>query len=354
MNTHRYAIVDLSNLINRCRHVTIGDSWTKASMAIQILFRSLRKIYRKNKIDHIVFAVDAGSWRHSVYPQYKARRRLERLSLKPDQKEENEVFYAVLKSLVEFLKDKTRCTILEKQNIEADDFVARWIHFHPNDEHIIVSGDSDFVQLISSNVSIFDGVQERFISLNGVKNAKGENVEFSIQPKDGKIKVGKINPHFVPETEWWKKALFVKLIRGDAGDGIFSAYPGVRYKGSSKREGIQEVWEDRFEQGYHWNNFFHQEWKKLVEDSSGNTCEIKVRVIDEYKINVNLIDLTQQPDDIKKIMDDAIAESIKKPMVKNVGLHFLRFCGDNDLPDLAKESSEHATYLNCGYPMEII
>jgi 5'-3' exonuclease len=335
--------------MNRCRHVTIGDAFTKAGMSLQILFRSLRKTYRDYKIDHIVFAVDNGSWRYGVYPQYKAKRKLDRTLLKESEVEENQIFYEVLKNLIVYLRDKTRCTVLDQKNIEGDDFVARWTQLHPNDEHIIISGDSDFVQLLAPNISIFDGVQERMLSIDGVRNTNGELMEFSIQPKDGKIKVGKVNGNFVAEPEWWRKALFVKLVRGDAGDGIFAAYPGVRYTGSSKREGILEVWQDRIECGYHWNNFFQQEWVKLIENGQSK----RVKVIDEFHINESLIDLTKQPDDIKETMDEAIATAITKPLVKSVGLHFIRFCGENDLPALAKESSEHAVYLNAGYPIGV-
>ncbi|CAM6054520.1 unnamed protein product [Sphagnum tenellum] len=238
--------------------------------------------------------------------------------------------------------------------MEGDDFVARWVQVHPNDEHIIVSGDSDFVQLLAPNVSIFDGVQERILTINGVINAKGEVMEFLIAPASGKIKVGIVNPDFDAEPEWWKKALFVKLIRGDASDGIFSAYPGVRYKGSAKREGIEEAWADRFERGYHWNNFFQQEWDKLIgtEHETGEPLIKRVRVLDEYRINESLIDLTAQPQMIKDTLDQAIAEAITKPVVSSVGIHFIKFCGVNDLPALAKESADHAVYLNQGYPKE--
>ena len=339
----KYAVVDLSNLIHRCRHITQGDAYTKAGLSLQILFRSLRKLYRENHINHIVFAIDAGSWRTDVYPQYKAKRKLNRLKLKPTEKEENDVFFEILKALIVYLREKTRCTVLEHWGIEGDDFVARWVQNHPNDQHIIVSGDSDFVQLLASNVKIFDGVQERMLTIQGIMNTNNELMEFSIQSKDGKIKVGNPNPNFLPEQDWWQKALFVKVIRGDASDGIFSAYPRVRFPV------IEDVWQDRKARGFHWNNFFQQEWEKFLGiDEFDNKIVKKVRVIDEYKINSSLINLNEQPDQIKQIMDGVIERAIHKPVVKNVGILFLRFCGQNDLKVLAQEAADHAIYLNSG------
>ena len=187
-----------------------------------------------------------------------------------------------------------------------------------------------------------------------VTNDKGEKMEFSVKPQEGKIKVGVVNPNFVPEKDWWKKALFVKLVRGDSGDGIFSAYPGVRFVGSEKREGISEAWEDRFDKGYHWNNFFQQEWDKLVGiTEDGEKIVRKVKVADEFKMNTLLIDLAAQPQHIKTTMDKAIEVATMKPTVNGVGLHFLKFCGENDLPALAKEAADHAIYLNAGYPKEM-
>jgi hypothetical protein len=97
-------------------------------------------------------------------------------------------------------------------------------------------------------------------------------------------------------------------VRGDMGDGIFSAYPGVRYQGSSKKVGIEDAWLDPGK-GYHWNNFMLQRWDKLNEDGSTED----VRVLDEYERNVMLIDLTAQPAEIKDLLD----RSSSKPSRSN-------------------------------------
>lgn len=345
----RHAVVDLSHLVARCRHVTQGDAHDKVGMALQIVFRSLRRLHRDQQIDHMVFAVDGGSWRAAAYPAYKANRQRPWLAGSASAQEETRIFDEMLHQLVAYLRDKTRCTVLAAQGLEGDDLVARWVQTRPDDDHVIVSSDSDFVQLLAPNVRLFDGVQERMLSLSGVCNAQGETLRFSIQPKDGKLKIGGVEPGFQPEPEWWRKALFVKLIRGDAGDNIFAAYPGVRYQGSALREGIAEAWDDRRAQGYHWNNFFQQEWDKRVGvDAAGTPILSRVRVRDEYRINQGLIDLTAQPDAIKTRLDQVIAATQAARPVQQVGVHFLRFCGDHDLPALAAEAATHAVYLNAG------
>jgi hypothetical protein len=116
---------------------------------------------------------------------------------------------------------------------------------------------------------------------------------------------------FEKDKDFAKRALFIKCVRGDMGDGIFSAYPGVRYEGSSKKVGIIDAWNDRETKGYHWNNFMLQRWDKLNPDGSTED----VRVLDEYERNVMLIDLTAQPRSHQDLLDRVIVEAIQKQPV---------------------------------------
>ena len=403
----RYAIIDVANMFYRARHVVQGDAFTKAGMALAIMFKSLRKVHREMKADHMVFCVEGKSWRFDSYPQYKASRKLARAVMSDREKEEDEIFNHALEDFVTYINEKTRCTVLQSQGVEGDDFVARWVQLHPNDHHIIVSGDSDFVQLLADNVTIYNGVDDRTFTTKGVYDAMGNAMVFNVKSDSGKIRVSgtfdeckkkhdkeekerekkhiagekdrqklwdnsekarnlddpthAIRPFvaapfeyqeftFEPEPEWWRKALFVKLIRGDTGDGIFSAFPGVRYNGSSKKVGICEAWEDRNGQGFNWNNFMLQSWEKLISvDADGNKVTQTVRVMDEFSINEGLIDLTKQPDRIKDLMDTVIVQAVQKEPVGNVGIHFLKFCHKHELPSISRDADSHAAYLNAGY-----
>lgn len=372
----RFAIIDLNNLYFRALNGAgkNSDAFTKAGMSVHIIFQTLRKLHREFAIDHMVFCLDSNSWRNGVYPQYKLKRKLSRLERSEREKEEDEIGFSVLQDFTTFISEHTRCTVLQKNGVEADDFVARWTQLHPDDTHFILSSDSDFLQLIAENISIIDGMGERVITLDGVKNLKGEELVFAVDSKDGKLKVEgtveackkahgaaekakrKIDPAYTPAEyvngspgraqEWWREALFLKIIRGDVGDGIFSAYPKVRYKGTSKATGIREAWEDRGAGGFHWNNFMLQKWSKMT-GLDGTAKE--VRVIDEYKFNESLIDLTKQPEDVKNSMDEAIIEAAQKPSPTNIGIALLKFCGKQSLPVVAKDASDHAKYLGAGY-----
>jgi hypothetical protein len=421
----KFVLIDAANLFNRAHHVCGGDAFTKAGMALSIIFGSLDKAFRQHGANHLVLCAEGRSWRYDYYPQYKAKRKIMRETQSPREKEEQEVFYDVLKDFIEFMAENTKCTVLQSQGAEADDLIARFIQLHPQDDHMILSGDSDMVQLIAPNVTIFNGVTNQLVTHRGVFDDRGREMVFSVKPGDGKLKIGQtledankakaktdaanLKQARVEEanaekdakltrmrydkliqdgntgvalveakTTWEQadkalnkakmktlqmqaeadkplvhefdedfaqRALFIKCVRGDAGDGVFSAYPGVRYQGSAKKVGIEDAWNDRNAKGFHWNNFMLQQWEKLNEDGSKED----VRVLDEYNRNVSLIDLSAQPDDVKELLDVCILQAIQKEPVGNVGIHFLKFCKKHELNRVAERAQDHARYLNASY-----
>ncbi len=337
----KYLIIDTANLFYRARHAVSGDPYSKAGLALHAVFRSIRKMWREYGGEHVVFCLEGKSWRFDSHPKYKAHRRVVDLTLTAREREENQIFSETFTELTEFLISKTNATVLQKDRVEGDDFIARWIQMHPSDQHLIVSGDTDFIQLLEDNVQIYDGVRELLITKDFVKDGDGELVEFSVT-SSGKLKIGKkvaAGQTFTPEAQWWRRALFMKCIRGDAGDNIFSAYPKVR------EVKMKAAWEDRKDRGFDWNNLFLQTWTDYDE----NDEPVTVKVMDKFIFNESLIDLTKQPDDIKALMDDVIVERVQKPRVGNVGIHMLRFCDKNGLVNISKEATDHTSYLNAPY-----
>ena len=135
--------------------------------------------------------------------------------------------------------------------------------------------------------------------------------------------------------------LFKKIVRGDATDNVFSAYPGVREKGTKNSVGIVEAYNDRNKQGFNWNNFLLQRWV----DHDG----IEHRVKDDYERNRTLIDLAAQPDEIKDAVDSVIKESVNTETTPGVGIHFMRFCGKYELTRVSEQGETYAKWLNTSY-----
>ena len=275
-----YILVDTANMFFRARHVVRGDDIdTKIGMAYHIMFASILKAYRDFNGSHVVFCLEGRSWRKDFYEPYKANRKVARDALTPKEAEEDQAYWAAFDELKTFLDNKTNCTVLQHKQCEADDFIARWIQNHPESEHVIVSSDSDFYQLLSPNVKQFNGISKELITIDGIFDEKGRRII------DKKTK----EPKAIPDPEW---LLFEKCIRGDTSDNVFSAYPGVRKKGTKNKVGLNEAFADKDSKGYNWNNLMLQRWT----DHDG----VEHRVLDDYQRNVTLCDLTAQPENIKE------------------------------------------------------
>ena len=330
----KYALIDTANTFFRARHIASrnSDTWEKIGMALHLSLSSVNQVVRKYGIDHVVFCLEGRSWRKDVYPQYKAHRKVAEQALTESEQEENKMFWETYDMFTTFLREKTNCSVLRHERAEADDLIARFVHLHPNDEHYIISSDTDYVQLISENVKQYNGVSNQLITLEGYFDDKGKPVK---DKKTGEHKtLG--DPQFY---------LFEKIMRGDAGDNVFSAYPGVRTKGSKNKVGLTEAYADRHKQGFNWNNMMLQRWA----DPDG----VEYRVKDLYERNKLLIDLTAQPSEIKDLVDLSIIKGVRTTCTPQVGVHFMKFCGKYELNKVSDQAETYAKWLNNPYVGEL-
>jgi len=326
----KYALIDTANTFFRARHIASrnSDTWEKIGMALHLTLASTNQIVRKFGIDHVVFCLEGRSWRKDHYAPYKKNRVVDTLTQTEAEKEENEMFWDTYEKFTTFLKEKTNVSVLRHERAEADDMIARFIHLHPDDEHFIISSDTDYVQLITENVKQYNGVANQLITLDGYFDDKGKIV------KDKKTK----EPKLLGDPQWH---LFMKCMRGDSSDNVFSAYPGVREKGTKNKVGLTEAYADRHKQGFNWNNMMLQRW---VDHN-----EVEHRVKDDYERNRVLIDLTAQPQEIKDLVDTRIKESVRVVTTPQVGIHFMKFCGKYELTKISEQAETYARWLNSPY-----
>jgi len=318
-----YIIVDTANCFFRARHVVRGNADEKIGMALHVTLASIKKAWQDFKGDHVVFCLEGRSWRKDYYAPYKRNRTEARSALTEKEAEEDKLFWETFDKFKEFINEKTNCTVMQNPRLEADDLIAGWIESHPNDNHIIISTDSDFVQLIAPNVKQYNGVAETTITHEGIFDKKGKRVI------DNKTK----EPKAIPDPQW---LLFEKCMRGDPTDNVFSAYPKIR------KNKLQEAFEDRKNKGFAWNNMMLQRWV----DHNGE----EHRVLDDYERNRRLIDLKHQPDDVKEIIEETIKTNAVKKNVDQVGMRLLKFCGLFDLVKISEQAQSYADPLNAKYP----
>ena len=323
-----YVLVDTANTFFRARHVVRGDLDTKVGMALHITLSGVKKAWTDFNADHVVFCLEGRSWRKDYYEPYKRNRQETRDAMTPTQAEEDTVFWEIFDEFKNFVTEKTNCTVMRHPQLEADDLIAGWVQHHPNDNHVIISTDGDFAQLIAPNVRQYNGVSNTTITHEGYFDDKGKPV---CDKKTGE-------PKPAPQPEYM---LFEKCMRGDTSDNVFSAYPGVRKKGTKNKVGLIEAFEDKTTKGYNWNNLMLQRWT----DHNGD----EHRVLDDYNRNVVLCDLTAQPEDIREIINNTIAE-VEPKEVSQVGMRLMKFCAKWDMQRIADQAATFAQPLQARYP----
>jgi 5'-3' exonuclease len=330
----KYALMDTANLFFRARHVASrnSDPEEKVAMALHLTLASCNQIVRKFGIDHVVFCLEGKSWRKAYYEPYKKNRIVDAQSQTQAEKEENDLFWQTYEKFTTFLRERTNVSVLRDPNAEADDLIARWVALHPEDENFIISSDTDFIQLISEKNKIYNGITNQLITLEGYFDDKGRIV------KDKKTGEPKLlgDPQFI---------LFEKCMRGDSTDNVFSAYPGVRTKGSKNKVGLIEAYADREKKGFLWNNLQLQRWL--------DHNQVEHRVRDDYERNRVLIDLTCQPDEVKKSVDENIRAGVRITVTPQVGIHFMKFCGRYELTKIS-ENADYAKWLNAPYKGSLV
>ena len=326
----KYLLIDTANMFFRARHAAFraADPWEKIGYALHISLSSINKVARRFGADHVVFALEGRSWRKDFYEPYKKNRAVARAALTESEQEEDKLFWETFDTFTKYLAEQTNCSVIRVANAEADDIIARWIATHSQDNHVIISSDTDFVQLLADNVDQYNGITDELHTLKGIFDAKGKHII------DKKTK----QPKVTPDPQW---LLFEKCMRGDSSDNVFSAYPGVREKGTKNKVGLREAYADRDKRGYNWNNMMLQRWT----DHNGE----EHRVLDDYERNRQLVDLTAQPDEIKHLVDGAIREQISHRDIGQVGAKFMKFCGRYELNRASESAEQYSRWLNETY-----
>jgi len=322
-----YILVDTANTFFRARHVIRGDADTKLGMAFHITLNSIKKAWQDFDGSHVVFCLEGRSWRKDYYEPYKRNRQETRDKMTVKESEEDKLFWEAFDHFKDFITEKTNCTVLHHPQLEADDLIAGWVQSHPDDNHAIISTDGDFAQLVAPNVRQYNGVTNTVITHEGYFTDKGKPV---IDKKTGE-------PKPAPNPQW---QLFEKCMRGDTSDNVFSAYPGVRKKGTRNKVGLLEAFADKDTKGYNWNNLMLQRWV----DHDG----VEHRVLEDYNRNVVLCDLSAQPNDIKEIITTTIANN-KTKNISQVGLRLMKFCATWDLQRVSENAQLYAEPLQARY-----
>ena len=135
--------------------------------ALLLFVNMLRKLRKETGADYEACIMDASgkTFRHDIYPEYKANRP----QINPD-----------LKSQIEPSKEFVHalgCPLICHSGVEADDVIATLARQGASAgmDVIVASGDKDLMQIVDSKIKLYDGMKSKFFDENAVLEKYGVN-----------------------------------------------------------------------------------------------------------------------------------------------------------------------------------
>lgn len=303
----------MSNLLYRVFHANSKESEDiLIGMCHHSAFMSMNYLYKKYKPDEIVAIFDGHSWRKEItksinnpitHKRYKGNRRN---NLTKKEEENLKVFDEHVGQLYEYLRHKTSLLVMKGSLLECDDIVAGFVDRFKDDEHLLISSDKDFIQLLDNeNLTIIEPDKEK---------------KRTLDDWDGDAKL----------------FMFEKCIRGDSSDNVQSSYPRLRKKK------ILEAYHDEYLKT---NIMEHEFDVEYLDEKSGDLLKKHYKTKDLFEENQLLMDLRCQPDSIKnminKVIDDAMENRAEFDLIS-----FIRFCSTHNLERISQNKQTFIRLLS--------
>lgn len=160
-------LVDGSSYIHRAYHAIrhLSNSKGLPTNAIFGFTKMVLKLLADKRPRYLAIVFDAKgpTFRHKIYPDYKANR--------PPMPEDMAVQIPITKAIVKDLS----IPMIEKEGYEADDIIGTLARACEEKGHpvVMVTGDKDFRQLVTPGTSIWDTMKDAIIDYNALKETYG-------------------------------------------------------------------------------------------------------------------------------------------------------------------------------------
>lgn len=196
----------------------------------------------------VICCDDKNYWRKQMFPYYKANRKKSREASSLDWN----MIFNTLSMIKQEVKENFPYVVLQVESAEADDLIATMVDRYGNngEKIMIVSGDKDFAQLQRyKNVSQYSPITKKMIKVD-------DPMEY----------------------------LFEHVIRGDSGDGV----PNILSR------------DDIFVNGLRQKPLQKKKVASMIDEMKRGITPFDGEVKRNYLRNIQLIDLTRVPDDIRQ------------------------------------------------------
>jgi hypothetical protein len=328
----KYLVFDISNVLYRTFFANKHhDVDTSTGLAHHTGLMSMNKFYKKFKPDRVVMAFDRHSWRKTftatdealTSKKYKGNRRLK---MTPKEQEKFDRFKVHVTEFEDLMRDQTSVICLAGPELEADDLIGGFVEAYGEDgedEIIIVSRDRDLAQNLGKGKTTFFKNVIQYDPFT----AKEITIESAIRDclKD---KTNKIN--IPPEHINVDFFLWCKGLKGDTGDYVQSARPGIRWTR------ILKAYDDDYER----NKLLHETW---TDSKDGQPVERLVK--DMLNEGMLLMNLREQPEAIRAGMFNEILNEMDDPGKFNY-FQFMKFLGKYQMSTIANSLDKFTDMLS--------
>lgn len=167
MSTTGKLVVDGPNIAHAANSTTPLKVGNLETTAVFGFLRSLRATAGMFSMLKPVVLWDGRSWRHSIFPEYKAGRKKP-----PETKLEEELAErrAALPNQLKILRKALELLAVPQflaLNLEADDLAATIVRKRkPGERIVLITSDRDWLQLIDENITVLDPIRKTRTSAN--------------------------------------------------------------------------------------------------------------------------------------------------------------------------------------------
>jgi len=173
----KWLILDCNFLCHRAKHSTGGLSYENTPTGVIYGFlKSVSHFQEFFNTPYVVFCWDSKtSKREEIFPAYKANRKNKYKDMtKAEIRFEKEFRWQMVMLRRRYLPLIGYKNNFVQKGYEADDVIASiCLNLSMLDEAIIISSDQDLYQLITSNISCFNPVKVKTLTLQGLKKKYG-------------------------------------------------------------------------------------------------------------------------------------------------------------------------------------
>ncbi len=245
--------------------------------------RMLMNLIIDLKSTHIAVIFDTGgkTFRHEIFPNYKANR--------PPVPEDMKPQFPIIREVVDVLNIKS----IEKQGYEADDIIATLSKKAEAEgyEVLIISGDKDLMQLVNDNIFLYDTKESKKIGVEQVKEKWG-----GVEPK---------------------QLLDVLSLMGDTADNV----PGVPSIGEKTAEDLVKTYGNIDNLIKNVDSIKQEKRKKTIKENMDSLLLSKklITLCDNIDLNLDIEDLAFKNFDPSVFLDflykmefNSIARDVEK------------------------------------------